>query len=485
MRLLLASTLVCVASLASAQQAPTPAPGPVSREVPRVVSTPEGRQELAVTIYSGGFGLVREVRTLPLAKGKAELEFAGVAGTIQPETVQVRALGTGPGLRVLEQNYQYDLLSPEKLLEKYVGKQVRVLRWSETKGRDEERDAVVLTAGSPPILRIGDEITWGFPGRISFPEIPQNLIARPTLVWLVDGAAEKPKVEVSYLANELGWQADYVLVVNDADTSGDLTGWVTLRNQSGAPYRNAKVQLVAGDVNRVREAMFADQMLRKGMAVPESAAAPQFTEEGLFEYHLYTLERPATVLDREQKQIALLEGRGVPLKKRLVLRGEPSLYRYAVGPETNRVKVAVSLEFENKETSKLGMPLPQGIVRVYKSDKAGGRQFLGEDRIDHTPRDEKVRIRVGDAFDVVGERKQMDYKVIGSCRAESAWQIDVRNHKDEKVVVDVIEPAHGDWEIVSSSLKATKEDAQTFRFEVPVEAHGSARVEYRVRVRWC
>ncbi len=479
MRLLLTLTLVCVASVARAQQAPAPAPA-------RVVSTPEQRHELGVTIYSGGFGLVREVRTLPLAKGRAELEFGGVAGTIQPETVQVHALGSGAGLRVLEQNYQYDLLSPEKLLEKYVGKQVRVLRWSETKGRDEERDAVVLTAGSPPILRIGNEITWGFPGRISFPEIPQNLIARPTLVCLVDGATEKPKVEVSYLANELGWQADYVLVVNDADTLGDLTGWVTLRNQSGAPYVNAKVQLVAGDVNRVREVMMADRMLRKGMMVPEAAAAaPQFTEEGLFEYHLYTLERPATVLDNEQKQIALLEGRGVPLKKRLVLRGEPAYYRYATGGESNRVKVAVSLEFENKQASKLGMPLPQGIVRVYKSDKSGGRQFLGEDRIDHTPRDEKVRIRVGDAFDVVGERKQTDYKVIGSCRAESAWQIDVRNHKDEKIVVDVIEPAHGDWEIVSSNLKATKEDAQTFRFEVPVAARGSAKVEYRVRVRWC
>jgi hypothetical protein len=473
--LVLALTLVCVAPpLASAQQA---AP-------PRIVSTPEQRHELAITIYSGGFGLVREVRTLPLAKGRAELEFAGVAGTIQPETVQVRAQGSGPGLRVLEQNYQFDLLSPEKLLEKYIGKSVRVLRWSEAKGRDEERDAVVLTAGNPPILRIGDEITSGYPGRISYPEVPANLIARPTLVWLVDSAAEKPKVEVSYLANELGWQADYVLVVDDADASGDLTGWVTLRNQSGAAYTNAKVQLVAGDVNRVRDAVEYDRMLRKS-ALPEAAAVPQFTEEGLFEYHLYTLERPATVLDHEQKQIALLEGADVPLKKRLVMRGESSWYRYAMGDATTNAKVAVSLEFENKQASHLGMPLPKGIVRVYKSDKSGGRQFLGEDRIDHTPRDEKVRIKVGDAFDVVGERKQIDYKVIGSCRSESAWQIELRNHKDEKVVVDVIEPAHGDWEIVSSSLTATKDDAQTFRFEVPVAARGSARVEYRVRVRWC
>jgi len=387
-------------------------------------------------------------------------------------------------MRVLEQNYQYDLLSPAKLLEKYVGRTVRVLRWSETKGRDEERDAVVLSAGEPPILRVGDEITWAFPGRISFPEIPKTLIARPTLVWLVDASVERQKVEVSYLANELSWKADYVLVVNDADTAGDLNGWVTLDNKSGAPYANAKVQLVAGDVNRIQPAVYKDRMIYAAEA-RTAAAPPQFREEGLFEYHLYTLERTTTLLENEQKQIALLEASGVKVSKRLVLRGEPAYFRMQTGEMGAASKVAVSLEFENRENQKLGMPLPKGIVRVYKRDKSGGRQFLGEDQIEHTPRDERVRIRVGDAFDVVGERKQMDYKVIGSCRSESAWQIDLRNHKDEKVEVDVVEPASGDWEIVSSSQKATKDDAHTFSFRVPVPARGSARVEYRVRVRWC
>jgi hypothetical protein len=474
MRSLLLLTLFCVAPLARAEEA----------ALPRLRSTTEQREELGVTVYSGGFGLIRETRTLALAKGRSEVEFGGVAGTIQPETVQVHVVGANPGLRVLEQNYQYDLLSPAKLLEKYVGRTVRVLRWSETKGRDEERDAVVLSAGEPPILRVGDEITWAFPGRIAFPEIPKTLIARPTLVWLVDSSSERQKVEVSYLASQLSWKADYVLVVNDADTAGDLNGWVTLDNQSGAAYANAKVQLVAGDVNRIQSAVYKDRMLYAA----ESRAAmapPQFREEGLFEYHLYTLERPATLLENEQKQIALLEASGIKLAKRLVLRGEPSYFRMQTGELGATSKIAVSLEFENREAERLGMPLPKGIVRVYKRDKSGGRQFLGEDEIDHTPRDERVRIRVGDAFDVIGERKQMDYKVIGSCRSESAWQIDLRNHKDEKVEVDVVEPASGDWEIVSSSQKATKEDARTFSFRVPVPARGSTRVEYRVRVRWC
>jgi hypothetical protein len=474
MRSLVLLTLFCVTTLARAEEA----------ALPRLRSTAEQREELGVTVYSGGFGLIRETRALTLAKGRSEVEFGGVAGTIQPETVQVHVVGAAPGLRVLEQSYQYDLLSPAKLLEKYVGRSVRVLRWSETKGRDEERDAVVLSAAEPPILRVGDEISWAFPGRISFPEIPKTLIARPTLVWLVDSPAERQKIEVSYLASQLSWKADYVLVVNDTDTAGDLTGWVTLDNQSGAAYANAKVQLVAGDVNRIQPAVYKDPM---AFAVEGRAALapPQFREEGLFEYHLYTLERPTTLLENEQKQIALLEASGIKLAKRLVLRGEPAYFRMQTGELGATSKIAVSLEFENRESERLGMPLPKGIVRVYKRDKSGGRQFLGEDQIDHTPRDERVRIRVGDAFDVIGERKQIDYKVIGSCRGESAWQIELRNHKDEKVEVDVIEPASGDWEIVSSSQKVTKEDARSFSFRVPVPARGSARIEYRVRVRWC
>jgi hypothetical protein len=470
-------TLICVALLAPSVRADEP-------PAPRARSTPADRSELGLTVYSGGFGLVRETRTLPLAKGRSELEFAGVASSIQPETVQIHALGSA-NLRVLEQNYRYDLLSPAKLLEKYVGKSVRVLRWNESKGRDEERDATVLSAGPSPILRVGDEITWSFPGRISFPEIPKNLIARPSLVWLLESAGERPKVEVSYLAQDLGWKADYVLVVDASDSEGDLNGWVTLDNKSGATYENAKLQLVAGDVHRVMPQLFPETLAKRRMTTIAEAAPPQFREEGLFEYHLYTLERPATLLENEQKQVALLEASGVPLQKRLVLRGEPAWFRGQIGDGPTPGKVSVSLEFQNKAAHQLGMPLPKGIIRVYKRDSGGGRQFLGEDQIDHTPRDEKVRVRVGEAFDVVGERRQMEYKVLSSCRSESSWQIDLRNHKDAKVDVDVIEPASGDWEIVSSSQKAVKEDANTFSFRVPVPANGSARVEYRVRVRWC
>ena len=472
-KLALLLSLSLLSTSATAQEPPTA----------HARSSPEERTDLGVTVYSSGFGLVRETRTLPLGKGRAEIEFAGVAKTIQPETVQIHGLGPG-SLRVLEQNYRYDLLAPEKLLEKYVGRNVRVLRWSELKGRDEERDATVLSAGPTPILRIGDEITWGFPGRISFPEIPKNLISHPSLVWLLESGGDKPKVEVSYLASNLGWKADYVLVVDKDDATGDLNGWVTLDNQSGAVFENAKVQLVAGDVHRVASTGYGSESLVKTRGMI-AEAAPAFREEGLFEYHLYTLDRPATLLENEQKQIALLEAAGVRLKKKLTFRGQSYWFQSTFGGQTLSSKVSVSLELENKEADHLGMPLPKGIVRVYKRDSAGGRQFLGEDQIDHTPKDEKVRVRVGDAFDVVGERRQMEYKVISNCRSESAWQIDLRNHKSEPVEVDVIEPAGGDWEIVSSSHKAVKEDTSTFSFHVPVPANGTTRVEYRVRVRTC
>jgi hypothetical protein len=323
MRPTLVVTLCCVIALAPVARAEEP-------PIAHVRSGAEDRAELGVTVYSGGFGLVRETRVLPLGKGKTELEFAGVASTIQPETVQIHPLANA-SLRVLEQNYRYDLLSPEKLLEKYVGRNVKVLRWSELKGRDEERDATVLSSGPPAILRVGDEITWGYPGRISFPEIPKNLIAKPSLVWLLDSAAEKPKVEVSYLAQSLTWKADYVLVVDAADATGDLNGWVTLDNRSGAAFENAKLQLVAGDVNRVTPEAIGMAMAKDRMYATRAEQAPQFREEGLFEYHLYTLDRPATLLDNEQKQLALLEASGIKLHKKLVLRGESYWYRSSFG----------------------------------------------------------------------------------------------------------------------------------------------------------
>jgi hypothetical protein len=453
-------------------------------EAPRLRSTPEQRREVAITVYNQDFGLVREVRAVELPRGPVALEFEGVASTIQPETVAIRSLAGEGALRVLEQNYQYDLLSPQKLLEKYVGRQVKVYRWNDVTGREEEHAAEVLSTNGGTVLRIGDEITFAYPGRIGFPEIPANLIARPSLVWLLESAAERQELEVSYLARQLNWHADYVLVLSADDRQGDLTGWVTLDNRSGASYENAKLKLVAGDVQRLTPKAPMDMMMMRGAMAQE--AAPQFREESFFEYHLYTLERPATVLDNEQKQVTLLQAPGVGLDKRLILRGEPQYFRGNYGGEIeSRRKVGVFIELENREANRLGMALPKGVVRVYKADSEGGRQFVGEDEIDHTPRDERIRIKVGEAFDVVADRRQMEWREQGRCASESSFEIELRNHKKEEVEVEVIEPAMGDWEILQSSHPWERKDAQSFSFKPKVPADGKTVVSYRVRVRWC
>jgi hypothetical protein len=450
---------------------------------PGYQSTADQRQSVAITVYNQNFGLVREVRDVTLTRGQVALEFRDVAAQIQPETVHIRSLDRAGSLRVLEQNYQYDLLSPQKLLEKYVGRMVKVYRYNDRTGRDEEYDAEVLSVNNGPILRIGDQITFNFPGRFSFPEIPENLIAKPTLVWLLDTRDARQQLEVSYLTGNLNWKADYVFVINEDDTAGDLMGWVTLTNQSGATYEDAQLKLVAGDVQRVGAGRRDQMMLEAARAM--EAPAPQFQEESFFEYHLYTLQRPTTLRDNEQKQVTLLEGEDVGVNKRLIFYGVPYYYRGSYGQVMSNQKVGVYLDVQNSEENHLGIPLPKGIVRVYKADASGSQQFIGEDQIDHTPRDERIRIKMGEAFDVVGDRRQMDYRVISSCVAESSWEITLRNHKDEDAEVQIVEPVGGDWEILSSSHRAERVDAFTFTFTVPVPARGEVKVEYRIRVRWC
>jgi hypothetical protein len=449
-------------------------------------STAKGRQKVSITIYNSNFGLVREERRLELGRGRVELAFADVSAHIQPETVHLRALDAPDQLQVLEQNYRYDLLTPEKLLEKYVGKRVKVVRYNEKLGTDEIKIADVLAVENGPVLRIDGEVVTGFGGRFVFPDVPANLVAKPTLVWLLASGVEKQRVEVSYLTANLGWRADYVLVLDAKDETGDLTGWVTLTNGSGASYENAELKLVAGDVQRVTppQPMPMPEMAAMDMA-PAAPPPPQFKQESLFEYHLYALQRPTNLLDRETKQVALLEAHGVKLKKKLVFRGVEDFYRGLYEEFPKNQKVGVFVVLDNSEKSGLGMPLPKGTVRVYKADQSGAQQFVGEDAIDHTPRDEELEIKLGEAFDVVADRKQMAWKTLGQCASESTWQIELKNHKDTAETVEDIEPVNGDWEMIQSSHPAVKKDANTFVFTVPVPARGSTKISYRVRIRWC
>lgn len=442
------------------------------------------RVSVAVTIYNQDFGLVREVRNVELGEGRVALAYRDVAATIQPETVHIKGLDRPSALTVLEQNYRFDLLTPETLLKKYLGKVVRVYRYNESTGREDEKSAEVLAVEGGTVLRIDGQVTMNYQGRFAFPTVPENLVEKPTLVWLLASSEPQQRLEVTYLTHNLNWAADYVLVIDAEDERGDLTGWVTLSNTSGASYENAKLKLVAGDVQRVEPPADSPQAATmEPMARP--AGPPQFKEEGFFEYHLYSLERPTDLLDKEQKQVSLLEAHGVGLLKKLIFKGTPRFFHGAYPNIDSNRKVGVYFDIKNEEKNQLGMPLPKGTLRVYKADRSGAQQFVGEDAIDHTPRDEEIRVKLGEAFDVVADRKQLVWRQLGSCASESSWQVELRNHKDRNEVVEVEEPASGDWEVVDSSHAATREDAETLTFQVPVGARSKSQLTYTLRVRWC
>ncbi len=444
----------------------------------------EDQTGIAITIYNVNLGLIKDLREIKLGKGISELRFMDVASQIIPTSVHIKSLVNPDSLQVLEQNYEYDLLNPQKLLDKYVGKEVKLYYKNPYTEREEIVTATLLSNSGGPIFKIGDEITFGHPGRIIFPGVPENLISKPTLVWLLENnLSSTQKVEASYLTNGINWRADYVLTLNEKDDKADLSGWVTIDNKSGTTYRDAKLKLVAVDVHRVRdEHEYKEEMLRA--AEKAALGATQFREEEFFEYHIYTLERPATIKDNQTKQISLVNADNIPVKKELVYRGAPYYYRNRYGEALTDQKVGVFVEIENKKEHNLGIPLPKGIVRVYKNDRDGSLQFVGEDSIDHTPKDEKVRVKLGDAFDVVGSRKQTDWKKIAYDTYEASFEISLRNHKKEDVVVKVIEPIPGDWTMLSSSHEYTKTEAFTAEFNIPVPKDKETKLTYRVRMRF-
>jgi hypothetical protein len=448
-------------------------------------STLDDQQSVSLTIYNTNLGLVKDQRQLKLPKGESELKFMGVASQIIPTSVHIKSLVNPGSLIVLEQNYEYDLLNPQKLLDKYVGKEVKLFTKNPYTEREELVTAMLLSNNGGPIFKIGDEITYGHPGRVIFPGVPEDLMAKPTLVWLAENnLLNGQKVEASYLTNGINWRSDYVVTLNEKDDRADLSGWVTIDNKSGTTYRNAKLKLVAGDVNRVKDELEYKRGMLQVAEMAAKAAAPQFKEESFFEYHIYTLQRPATVKDNQTKQISLVQADSIAVKKELLYHGANYYYYSRYGEAMTNQKVGVFVEIQNRKENHLGVPLPKGAVRVYKHDSEGSLQFVGEDSIDHTPKDEKVRIRLGDAFDVVGSRKQTDWKKIAYDTYEAAFEISLRNHKKEDVTVKVVEPIPGDWKMLSNSHEFTKSEAFTAEFLVPVQKDGETKVTYRVRMRY-
>src|SRR5712691_3617798 len=444
--------------------------------------------DLNVTVYNSNIALVRDVRQLTLPSGTFRLRFMDIAATVNPATVHFRSLNDPEKLGVIEQNYEYDLLEPAKLLHKYVGKEVTLVRAYQENGttKREEIKATLLSDNNGPVWKIGNDIVTGlYAESYRFPEVPANLYDRPTLLMsLENSGAKKQQIEASYLANNLSWNADYVLTVARDDKNADLDGWVTVVNNSGTAFHNAKLQLVAGELNRLPRSETIGAM-EASRAIAMNAKAQQFQQESFSEYHLYSLGRKTSVEDKETKQISLLQGSGVPVEKIFVVNGQSFYYHNQQTPGAPlKDPVMVYYKFKNEEKNGLGIPLPAANVRDYQKDPKVAILFAGEDHIGHTPKDEELNIHIGNAFDVVAEHKQTDYKRIDTHTWEMEFEVTLRNHKDGPVTVQVNEPIGGDWEMLSSTYKYTKTAAFAAQFIVPVAKDGTSVLKYRIRARW-
>lgn len=456
--------LAGLVAAASARSAPTTVVG----------SEPATRTNLELTVYTRDLGLVREVRTLDLPQGEFALEFRGVPEQIRPATLLV---GGDDTMTILEQNYEFDLMSRERILEKYVGRDVAWIL--EDGGRLEGR---LLGTSQGLVFEVGGEIMFEMPGRIVLPSLPENLRARPTLVWRVKREqAGRPALDVSYLTGGLSWSADYVLQLTPDGEQADLRGWVTVENRSGADYADATLQLVAGEIRQVRDAM-RDRFKGASPMAMQAAEASQLQQESLYDYHLYTVPWTTTLPDKSSKQVLLLSASGLGVERTYTVRGSSAYFRGGVSED--RQDVWVSYAFENEKSNRLGKPLPAGVVRVYGRSEDGRQQLLGEDRIGHTPKDERVELTVGKAFDIVAERTRMKYERVADRVHRTTWQVVLRNHKDADVTVEVREPAGGDWTVTKASHEYERVSASEILFRLEVDAGGEVTLEYTAEVTY-
>ena len=445
--------------------------------------TTDSQTGVSVTIYNQDLALIRDSRKVPVAKGENDIAFIDVAAGMRPETALLNA--AGGVLDVLEQNFDFDLLTAQKLLEKSVGQKIRVFRTNPETGEDSSEEAEVLSvADGQAVLKIGDRIETAIPGRLVYAGVPANLRARPTLV--VKANAEQAgdvAVDLSYLSRGLSWSADYVVDLAADEKTVSINGLVTLTNQSGVTYKDAKVQLVAGNVNQVQSYM--ERASGGVMAMDAMPAAPKMVEQAAFEYHLYTLERPTTLKENQTKQVAMLAASGVPVEKQYLITNSANVwgnygYNFGEGPRQN---ASVRLKFKNEESSNLGMPLPSGIIRVYKKDSAGNALFVGEDRIEHTPKNERVDLTLGEAFDITARAKQTNYTKLADNLYENTYEVEIKNAKKEKVTVDMREAFPGEWKMLDESQAHEKLDSNTAQWLVEVPAEGSTVLKYSVRIK--
>ncbi len=456
----------------------------------------EGSTE--ITVYNQGLGFVKDIRMVDVRLGQQNLIVEDVAQLIDSTSVGFRCLNNPGSISILEQNYQYDLISPMAILQKSIGKKIRFTR---SIGNSKEVIEGVLISSPTSVVNTGSGSEYSYndlvirandgriilspQGEIDVMEVPEGLISKPSLVWQIDSAtAQQAKMELSYLTKGMSWTANYVLTLGDGG-SGDIQGWVTLNNQSGLTFNDAKLKLLAGDVNVSLDYGESDRA-KSRTTKPKALLDPvrsSFSEESLFEYHLYTLQRPASVRNKESKQLSLLSGSNIPVKKIIAFDSyaDPGNDN---GDSQQDLDSNVMVKLKNDEKSHLGMPMPAGKVRLYQRDTGGSLQFLGENEIQHTPRDEKISLTVGKSFDVKASHKKTSYTKLGKNSSRSSYSIEVRNRKKVGETVYVYEHQSGDWKVTDKSDPFIKEDSNTMIFEVKLKAGEVKTVKYTVESRW-
>lgn len=453
-------------------------------------------QGVSITIYNQNFGLVRDTRTINLHEGINNVRFEDVAGCIDPTSVSFQSLTAPNSVTVREQNYQYDLMDQNTILSKSVGKELKIKQHL-ANGAVEEITGKLLnppmsrvfsdnsstTRSQGIVLKTNDGIILNPAGQISLAELPPGLVPKPSLLWKI--AADKAgdhRTEIAYQTSGINWKCDYVAIVNKDDDKSDLTSWVTIDNKSGGTYKDAALKLLAGDVHKVQQAQNYPMapMMKSARA---ASAEQQFQEQSFAEYHLYSLKGKTTVADNETKQMSLFNASEIPIRKMFIYEPNKNVYYWNGGGNNSEQKIQVKFELANSEKNHLGIPMPKGKVRVYKKDQDGALQFIGEDEIDHTPRDEKVRLYIGDAFDLVGEHKQTNYNRVSDRVSRYTYEISLRNHKDSDVTITAVEHSYGDWTILNSSMEYAKKDSHTFEFAAKVPANGETKITYEIEVR--
>nr|MBN2278857.1 DUF4139 domain-containing protein [candidate division Zixibacteria bacterium] len=429
--------------------------------------------DLSVTVYNSNLGVVHETRALDFIKGMGMVSFVDVPSQIDPTSVGFEMVEKNKAAVILEQNFSYDLASPDKIYAKYIDRKIDLMDENgqmysgELLSTNRESSVLRGEGGQIQIVRMEKVVNANLPG------LPEGLVTRPTLFWKYNSDfTGKADCRVSYQTAGLNWSAEYVGILDEKEKDLAFSGWASITNNSGAAYRDATLKLIAGDINRATPQVRGGRYLPQAEDMMLAKGSAGFEEKQFFEYHLYTLPRKATIADNEIKQISLFD----PTASRVTKK-------YYYQPDVNDKNVKVSVEFVNSIQAGLGMPLPEGRVRLFKADSDGSMILLGEDRIDHTPKDEEVKLTVGNAFDISAETKILNMQQVSQRVEEYSYEIELRNHKDENVTIQVEKKFYGDWEMIKTNYEYKKKDAVTIEFEVPVLANGKAVIDFLVRIR--